>query len=403
MKDRAAIDAIRGYFYQFDHSIVQLLELQNGLDGITVEGIEDIDVVTATEETAVQCKYYAKTEYNNSVIAKPIRQMLSHFKEVKLGKKPKVNYKLYGHFNSGQSKLVLPIDVEFLKKNFLSFKKGSAHFKHDVQLALNETDLTEFLSLLEIDITAMEYSDQLSRVFSLLKQEFKCNEFEAEHFYYNNALKAIKELAVEGNILLRRITKDTFVQRIDSKKILFHKWFVQFKGEVAWFSDLRKQYFTSLNVSPFERFFIIELPLNGYHRSELKDLIFSISKKWSKLSKYEPEPFCPYLYLHNISDPELIELKKELQSEGFKFIDGYDFSGAEFNPKSISKANNKTDPTKLKIVNRLDQIQLTLSEIGKTKEIYEFYIADPFFNLSFNNILHAKIQYSKLADIKKII
>lgn len=60
MHERAAVDTIKGYFYQFDFTIIKLLELSNDTNTIVVEGIEDIDIKTATDETAVQCKYYAK-------------------------------------------------------------------------------------------------------------------------------------------------------------------------------------------------------------------------------------------------------------------------------------------------------------------------------------------------------
>ena len=98
MTDRAAVDTIRGYLYQFDHSILQLLNLANNSDTITVEGIEDIDISSATEETAIQCKYYSKSEYNHSVIAEPIRLMLTHFSEYKKGNVQKIKYILRGHY-----------------------------------------------------------------------------------------------------------------------------------------------------------------------------------------------------------------------------------------------------------------------------------------------------------------
>ncbi|UOU96998.1 DUF4297 domain-containing protein [Chryseobacterium daecheongense] len=121
MKERTAIDTIKGYFYQFDLAIVKLLELKKDAETIVIEGIEDIDINTATEETAIQCKYHAKKEYNHSVIAKPIRLMLDHYKEVREGTKKQINYKLYGYFESGQAKLTLPIDSTFLKKHFLTY------------------------------------------------------------------------------------------------------------------------------------------------------------------------------------------------------------------------------------------------------------------------------------------
>ena len=75
---RTAIDTIRGYYYQFDLYALQILESKG--EKITLEGIEDVDVNSATETTAIQCKYYEGTTYNHSVIAEPIRWMLKHFK-----------------------------------------------------------------------------------------------------------------------------------------------------------------------------------------------------------------------------------------------------------------------------------------------------------------------------------
>jgi hypothetical protein len=111
MPNRSAVDTILGYFYQFDHSIEQILLQKNGQDTVTIEDIEDIDVYSASETTAIQCKYYAKTEYNNSVISRPIRLMLSHYKDSKSENKSNVKYSLYGYFKAGHHKLKLPLNV----------------------------------------------------------------------------------------------------------------------------------------------------------------------------------------------------------------------------------------------------------------------------------------------------
>ncbi|MBK6771261.1 MAG: hypothetical protein IPG78_03780 [Ignavibacteria bacterium] len=120
MADRTAIDTIRGYFYQFDYSIISLLKLLNGTESILVEGVEDIDVTTASETTAIQCKYYEKTEYNHSVIAEPIRLMLNHFKEVKLGNESELKYKLRGYYKSGHSKISFTIESSIYQGQLLN-------------------------------------------------------------------------------------------------------------------------------------------------------------------------------------------------------------------------------------------------------------------------------------------
>lgn len=120
MTDRSAVDTIRGYFYQFDLSILSILQLTSPKDSVEIECTEDIDIRTATAVTATQCKYYAKTEYNHSVIKDAVKHMLSHFKESLAGTKPKVYYSIKGYYASGHGKMDGGIDVEFLKKNFLT-------------------------------------------------------------------------------------------------------------------------------------------------------------------------------------------------------------------------------------------------------------------------------------------
>lgn len=403
MIDRTAIDTIKGYFYQFDYSILKILELLDDYDSVVIEGIEDIDIKTATEENAIQCKYYSKTEYNHSVISKPIRLMLSHYSEVKNGTKSRINYNLYGFYQSGQHKLILPFDIDFLKNNFLTHTKDKVKYYHHEDLGLSDAELNDFLTLLTLNINALEYDAQLTKVFESLKLCFNCTDFEAEHFYYNNSLKVIKEISIESDVNNRTIRKNDFIRRIDSKKILFNDWFVQFKGEKRFFAELRAKYFSALNTSPFERFFLIEISNIGYSRPELKELLFIISKKWSKISKREPKPFCPYVYIHNLPLDELIELKREMYEEDFIIIDGYDFAGSTFNPKSIIRKADFSNQIKLKFINEINDLSLTFNEIRKNKFVFQFYLKNPYFVLEHPSTKHTKIQIKKFYDIKEII
>ena len=405
MTDRTATDTIKGYFYQFDLAILKILDLKEENYIITVEGIEDVDVKNATEEIAIQCKYHSKTEYNHSVIAKPIRLMLHHFKEVLNGEQKKIKYLYFGHFKSGHEKFSSSITLDFLKLNLLTYKKEKVEYKHYEDLKLSDAELLLFLENLEIDINAKSYEDQLKEIFTSLKNQsfFNCDDFEAENFYYNNALKIISNLAKENDIVNRRISKKDFLIQINSKEVLFHKWFVQFKGKKKLLSDIRSKYFSEYNSSPFERFFLIEVNPSNYLRSDLKSTIHLISKKYSQLSKLNPDSFCPYIHISGISNSELIELKTELISENFKFKDGFDFNGSSFNPKSIIEKATFHNGIKIKIINDLKDIELVFNEISKTKEVYHLYIDNPFFSTSNASIKHIQIQIQEINDIKNII
>ena len=397
---RSANATIAGYIYQFDYTIKCLLALSDENDYVDIENIEDIDIHSATEDAAIQCKYYAGTEYNHSIIAKPICFMLKHFSEVKNGTAQSINYKLYGFYQSGQDKLPRLITVNFLKSHFLTYTEKSVQYKWHEKLGLTDSELEEFLSFLSIDIHAEEDSVQLKKIISDLQAKFGCDDFEAEHYYYNGALKIISHAAKQNDSSLRRITKKEFLEQIDKKEILFNKWFLKYKGEKIYYTALRKQYFSPINIS--ERFFLIDVA-DSFNKAELKDLLLTISRKWSKLSKFEPNPFCPYIYINNLNESDLIELKLELQNDNINFIDGYPFKGSAFTETAINKEANITNQIKLKLIDTLSNLDLTLQSHTKTKDIYQFYLNGSFWEPHNTFTKHTKIQVKDIISIKEII
>jgi hypothetical protein len=403
MSDRSAVDTIRGYFYQFDLSIRSVLELADPGQSISIECIEDIDLKTATETTAIQCKYYAKTEYNHSVIKEAVMHMLRHFKEVKEGRKPKIFYVIRGYYASGHEKLNAAVDVDFIKANFLTYTKEGIKHHLNVELGLADYDLADFLKLIKIDIHALEFNKQFELIVGLLKETFNCSRFMAEFFYYNNALRVIKELSIRQDEADRVMTKERFIKEVDTSAILYNEWFVERKGRVAHLAALRREYFSHLNVSPFERFFLLQVNPVSYTRSELKEVALTISRKWSKLTRNEPNPCCPYLYIESIAPGELIALKGELIREGFKVIDGYDYLGASFNVHSIMQVATHANGVKLKIINSLDDLRAIIDTTSKAKEVYQFYLNSTYFEINNASLKQIKIQIEKISDVKGII
>jgi len=204
---RSAVEPIKGYFYQFDYSISRIFDLENLDDQIEIEHVEDLDIKTATEQTAIQCKYYEKTEYNHSVIAKPLRYMLTHYMSTKNNPKEKYNYKLYGYYAKGQEKLKLPMSTDYLIRKFLAYKQDNQERRHHEEVGATKKDIEEFLNVLDIDINAKGYGEQIQAIINSIMEQFSCTEFEAEHYYYNNALKVIKDLAVNSDVGKRTIKK----------------------------------------------------------------------------------------------------------------------------------------------------------------------------------------------------
>ena len=398
-RSRDAVDTIKGYYYQFDYFIFQLISLVNEADTVTIEGIEDVDILEEKEMVAVQCKYYAKTEYNHSVIAKPIRLMLKDYVN-RTPEKRKIRYKLYGKYQSGQDKYPGSLSVEFAKKSLFTYtEKETPHILHE-ELNLTDEDIEEFLSKVDVDINAEDYYEQQEKVISNLEKIFQCERFEAEYYYYNNALRLVKEKTVQQKICDRIVSKREFLDKIDNKKMLFDKWYLQFKGIKNYCADIRKQYFSPKNVSPYERFFLIECD-KVVDDKKLISLIAKISKNWSKLSRREVKPFCPYIYFKGITEDRLVELKKKLQREDIRLWDGYDFLGAEFAVASIIRRANYENEIKVKIINHIENLNEILEKVTGIKEIYQFYLDEPFYESEYN--LCFGIQISKTEDVCMMI
>lgn len=398
-RSRDAVDTIKGYYYQFDYFILQLINLVNETDNVTIEGIEDVDIFDEKEMIAVQCKYYAKTTYNHSVIAKPIRLMLKDYVN-RTPEKRKIRYKLYGKYESGQDKYPGSLSVEFAKKSLFTYtEKETPHILHE-ELNLTDEDIEEFLSKVDVDINAEDYYEQQEKVIINLGKIFQCERFEAEYYYYNNALRLVKEKAVQQKRCDRIVSKREFLDKIDNKKMLFDKWYLQFKGIKNYCADIRKQYFSPKNVSPYERFFLIECD-KVVDDKKLISLIVKISKNWSKLSRREIKPFCPYIYFKGITEERLVELKKKLQREDIRLWDGYDFLGAEFAVDSIIRRANYENDIKVKIINRIENLNDILEKVAGIKEIYQFYLNEPFYESEHN--LCFGIQISKTEDINMMI
>ena len=273
MKSRNANETILGYFYQFDKTIIEILKQTDDNNIITVEGIEDIDVEKANEVETIQCKYHEALEYNNSSIKKAIILLLRNYVN-----NPQANYKytLYAYFKSGNEKLKLPLNLDYLKSNFLEYKENGKEHKVYEELNVDNTNLEKFIKVLNIELIDTDYQEQKNNVIKLLMQQFNCTETDAENFYYGNAINEIIKLATKSEITQRKINKKDFITRINKKEVLFNNWINEFIGRKNLLKKLRNDYFTYTNISPNERIFLIDF--GNEKEFELKEIINCIIK-----------------------------------------------------------------------------------------------------------------------------
>lgn len=401
MSTREATDTITGYFYQFDKTILELLQQEKPEATVIIEGIEDLDIILDDDTNAIQCKYYAKTEYKNSVIKKPIQLMLKHYSD---NKSKNIKYHLYGHFKSGQDKFP-DLSIENLKNLFLTetTKESNSSDKkitryHHEELGLTDIELDIFLKKLIIDINAPSFDEQYNEIIKLIKENLKVTDLEADAYHYNAALKLIKQLSKEQNREDRTIKKSEFLKKISAKDEIFDIWFIKRKGREKYLKFIKKKYLTSgLNIDSYERFFLLECD-NKTNLVDIKHTMFNILNKWSNLSKRQKDRFCPSIYIHGLSIDKIKELKNIIYSENTIFIDPYPFWGSKISIKHFYTSPTIENEIKFKFVNTLNELNELIDSCKKTVEIYQFYLNDIYY--SNKKHMHRKI---KIEDITYIM
>ena len=395
MASRDAIDTIRGYFYQFNKSIFEILSQTDENTQITIEGVEEIDLKDGNTNTFIQCKYYSGQEYNHSIIKDAIILFLLHFIK---NKDADVNYHLYANFNSGQHKLPSSLNIQFVKDNFLTYT--SKKVKHVVyeENSISDKNIEKFINKLNLDINALSYEQLEVDIINAFKKVTNLD-VKLLDFYSLKAQSIIKQLATSKNIDDRKITKKDFINKLLDINIKFDEWFINKIGYTKYYSMLRKKYFTVQNISPFDRFFIIDCSTCS-NTNSLKIIVQQICKKWSKISQRNTQSFCPYIVFYNIEEKDLLELKIELFYENFNFIDGYCFKNSPFSIEALFKDVTHYNEIKVKIV-EIENLDEVLEYSKKTKCIYQFYLNNTIYANNKYDILNVKLE--KIDDILSVI
>lgn len=383
MTNRSAHATIKGYFYQFDHTIVRLLEAAAPQSSVVVEGIEDIDLDDGADSAFVQCKYYEGSEYNHSVIKEAVIQMLRHFHAAGCSADQKFRYRVYGHYKEGQEKLSADFDLDFLKKNFLTYRHEKITHEVYAELGVSDSELTSFHSLLDIDLHAPSYDEQQKQVIRLLVTQIPgCNSEDAEVFYYPNAINVVQTLAIQTDVKERKITKAMFVSAVNRKEIVFSLWLQQKFGDDYYAKLIKRKFFkyTSTKVPKASRIFVIDMT-DEFDLSKAVSLLAKIGNAFSHVEHKRTPPtdrFCPYILLRGVEQQDLVLLKGSLLGQGVKFADGYPFHGAGFYPALLTSVPTKENLIQLKFVPAVEQLASVASMItGSIVELFDFFKTTP--------------------------
>ena len=309
---RTADYAIQGFLYQFNKTILAILE-SSGTAEIVVEGvIEDIDIHDATCIQAIQCKYHeTKTSFTLSAIYEPLLQMMLHFYK---NPQQHISYRLFAHF-PGKSELdtvaIGKTDIatimESQNKDLLAY---ISELKHNV-------DVDAFLAKF-----VFEFGQPLGELIESVITTFVSCGFERSDItdvIYPNALHIIGSTSVKHNHLERRITKADFVKSLyEIKKTIISRWTLSLFGVKKVLDARRKQLKQALSRNVRRRYFLISEEIKDF-KEEIVILISEFVKKYHFKAAHTETP----LFCLDCDSATFEDIRQRIHSKGISFNDGY--------------------------------------------------------------------------------
>ncbi len=324
---------------------------------VFLERIQDID----TNSYVIQVKYKETQDYTPFKIKEPVIQLLNEYQ-----KYPQKIYYLYCYFNDQGE--------ESRKLNEAGLDKILGNKKEDFQSSLKKAFVNNFLL-----VFSKSFQEQFDQVIKVIKDVFHCSSFEEALIYYSSITNHLRKLVTnytEPN--LRKCTKSEIEELIlSNRKIVFDSAYRFYMGRQNYFAMIRKRHFSFRNIDNWERFFLIDLT-GKESVSALKSVIISIKEKFYIQLKRDIKSGAPYIYLINISDQHLKQLKAELINEGYTFRDGYDFKDSAFRLKSMIVKSTLENEISLKFINNEKELLDLLDyRFDCTKIIYQFFFSFP--------------------------
>ena len=249
---RQADSTIRGYLYQFMKSIIEILQMPDS-NSLVLEGIiEDIDIISPTSTTTIQCKYHEDKKYSISSVAVPIIEMLCNYCETSYVGKD-VHYVLYAYFADNIDSIDVSTFLDYLDRiqdketlikyfhrifgisdsKILNIANKTKKTASDKEILVSYYKANRSSLSLRVDVNAFwshfSYvkAEKFDRLKDLVLEELcKITDQEtASALYYPNAFSYVASLSAKKSTQDRTVFKKDLIGFLAQQKtILLNKW-----------------------------------------------------------------------------------------------------------------------------------------------------------------------------------
>lgn len=244
---RTAESTIKGFLYQFQKTIKEILDSSYD-DIITVEGIvEDVDVDHADgSTTATQCKYHESVgNFITSLIYKPLVQMAAHYAE---NNTADITYRLFVHVPSESisSRRITSSELD------AALASSNSSLQSTIRRIPSTINKVDFLNRLTLEFG--ESIDSLSDSIKETLSDIEIPNSDVESILYPNAINFIARMSCGDTVQERTITRGDFEQFLSSSNsTAISRWTLALKSKKQLLTSKKKQLAQYLSQNSRER------------------------------------------------------------------------------------------------------------------------------------------------------
>lgn len=411
-KKREATASIRGYIYQLDATLLEIL--RSGIDDeVVIEGIEDFDRYTTDNITYSQVKYYAGQNLTNSVLRDPLHKLFTHFINLKKTQRNNRKYIIYGHFAS--------VNISTEKLTPQRFREAMAYSKETKSedgkksrtshslldgSTIKDSEIQEFCDRFEIKISE-SFDEHRRLVIEAVRVANRVSPLEAEGFSYPRAFDYISNLAIKADHNDRKSTQRQLIEHLKGCQAIHHKWMLREKSSREYEKHFRQLYFQQQNTHGTTRLFIIEIDTTE-NTATIHDLLVEISRKWSSANARlipDRDRHAPFVMLRGIDNDRLAEVKHALYDSGIEFVDGYPYRDSPYRESQLLTAQTQTNKISLRLIDTLENLVAAVNQVERRLcYAYDFFLTQPSKDIwSSSSKRTFSIPIENLSNIKNII
>ena len=303
---RSADYTIQGFLYQFNKSIIELLDSSSD-EEVMLEGIiEDIEIKGQSSIRAIQCKYHeAQEKYTLSKIYKPILQMMESYITYP---NSQINYIIYAYFPSESNGTVISLTETELSSVLNTTDKDYKSLIEKIQENINLQEFSKHLII--------KFGDSFDGLVRSVKAELIRNGFiesDIEFLTYPNAINEIAQRSIRHDPEERKIRKVDFVSTLKAiKKIAVTKWTLSLKTKAQILLAKRKQLKHGLDINTRQRIFVFDQ--NSIDDFDEQIVIFI--NEYLQKYHYKPAHIKTPLFCFNLDNTKVTEIHGRLYKKG---------------------------------------------------------------------------------------